>query len=168
MKAILSKGIISLLIAPALLLAFTFKMDRVDLSGEWKLNESKSDLGPMQAFAARVIKINQKSDSIAISQTSPSPNGQDRTLSETWSYDGKETETTLFGNSKKKSTAKWSDDGKSLIISYILNLDFGGQAMEIKGTETWTISDDGKTLTIENNSSSSQGDLSTKAVYNKQ
>ena len=168
MKAILSKKIISLLIAPALLLAFTSKMDRTNLSGQWKLNESKSDLGPMQSFATRAIKIDQKDDGITISQTSPSFNGEDRTLTETWSYDGKETETTLFGSSKKKSTAKWSDDGKSLIISYVLNLDFGGQAMEIKGTENWSISDDGKTLTIQNNSSSSQGDLSTKAVYDKQ
>lgn len=163
-----SKMLLSLLIAPALLLAFTSKMDRTNLSGEWKLNEGKSDLGPMQQFATRVIKINQTNDSITIAQTSPSFNGGDRTLSETWTYDGKETATTLFGSSTKKSTAKWSDDGKSLAFNYVLNLDFGGQAIEIKGTETWSLSDDGKTLTIQNNSTSSQGDMSTKAVYDKQ
>lgn len=167
MKAI-SKRIFSLLIAPAFLFAFTSKTDHSDFSGEWKLNESKSELGQMARFATRTIKADQKDDAITIAQTSPSFNGDDVTITQTLSYDGKETETALFGNSKRRSNAKWSDDGKTLIINYTLELDFGGQTSEVKGTETWNLSDDGKTLTIQINSSSQRGDFSSKAVYDKQ
>ncbi len=168
MQTTFFKRVLSLLIAPAFLLAFTSKVDRTNFSGEWKLNESKSDLGQMARFATRTIKADQKDDAITIAQTSPSFNGDDVTTTQILSYDGKETETTVFGNSKRKSSAKWSDDGKTLIINYTLELDFGGQTSEVKGTETWNLSDDGKTLTVQINSSSSRGDFSSKAVYDKQ
>jgi hypothetical protein len=153
-----SKNLFALLIAPAFLFAFTFKMDRTNFSGEWKLNESKSELGQFARFAPRTIKTDQKADAISISRTAPSFNGDDATTNETLSYDGKETETTVFGNSKRKSTAKWSDDGKTFTINYTLLLDFNGQTNEIKGTETWTLSDDGKALTVQTKSTSSQGE----------
>jgi hypothetical protein len=150
------------------LFAFTSKMYKSNFSGDWKLNESKSELGQFDRFAVRTIKADQKDEAITIARTSPSFNGDDMTTSETLSYDGKETETTVFGNSKRKSTAKWSDDGKALTINYILLLDFNGQTTEIKGTEAWTLSDDGKNLTVQVNSSSPQGEFSWKAVYDKQ
>lgn len=167
MKAF-SKRLLTLLIAPAFLFAFSTKTYRTNFSGEWKLNESKSELGQFGRFAVRAIKADQKEDAITIVKTAPSFNGDDMTTTETLSYDGKETEITVFGNSKKKSTAKWSDDGKTFTINYTLLLDFNGQTSEIKGTETWTLSDDGKTLTSQIHSSSPQGEFSWKAVYDKQ
>lgn len=156
------------LLAPIFLFAFVSKPDHANFSGEWKLNESKSDLGQFANFATRTIKTNQTSDSIQIARTAPSFTGEDYTTSETLSYDGKETESNLFGNSKKKASSKWSDDGRSLTITYTLYLDFNGQTTEISGKEKWTLSDGGNTLTLENNSTSSYGDLATKAVYEKQ
>ena len=93
--------------------------------------------------------------------------GNDFTMSETLSYDGKETKTTIFGTSTRTASAKWSDDGQTLTIAYLLNLDFNGQAMEIKGTEAWTLGEGGKTLVSQNNSSSSFGDMQAKGVYDK-
>jgi hypothetical protein len=168
MKAALPKKLLTLLIAPAFLFAFTFKADRTNFSGTWKLNESKSELGNFGRFAPRTIKADQKDDALAISRTAPSFDGNDVTTTETLSYDGKETETTVFGNSKRKSTAKWSDDGKTFTINYTLLLDFNGQTNEIKGTETWALSDDGKALTVQTHSTSSQGERSTKYVYDKE
>jgi len=46
-------------------------------------------------------------------------------------------------------------------------LDFNRQTNEVKGVETRTLADGGKTLISQNNSSSSFGDLATKAVYEK-
>jgi hypothetical protein len=168
MKAAFPKKLLLLLIVPAFLLAFKTAADRSNFSGTWKLNSSKSEMGNFGRFAAHTVKADQKDDAITIAKTSPSFNGgDDVTVTETLSYDGKETETTVFGNSKRKSTARWSDDGKTFTISYTLMLDFNGQTNEIKGTETWTLSDDGKTLTVQNHSTSSQGERSTKAVYEK-
>lgn len=168
MKISLSKKFLILLVAPIFLFAFTTKVYKANFSGDWKLNESKSDLGQFGRFAVKSIKADQKDESISISRTQASFNGDDMTTTETLSFDGKETETTIFENSKRKSTAKWSDDGKNLTINYTLLLDFNGQTTEIKGTETWTLSDDGKNLTVQINSSSPQGEFSWKAVYDKQ
>ena len=168
MKAAISRKLLTLLIAPAFLFAFTTKAYRSNFSGEWKLNESKSDLGAMAQFATKAIKTQQNDNSIAISRTAPSFDGGDATTSETLGFDGKEVESTVFGNSKRKASAKWSDDGNALTVNYILNLDFNGQTFDVKGTETWTLSSDGKTLTVQTNAASPQGDITAKAVYDKQ
>jgi hypothetical protein len=156
------------LLASFLFFAFITKPDQANFSGEWKLNEGKSDLGQFASFATRTIKANQTNDSIQIARTAPSFNGGDATTNETLTFDGKQSESNLFGNSKKKASATWSDDGQALTITYTLTLDFNGQTTEVSGKEKWTLADGGKTLILENNSTSSFGDLSTKAVYEKQ
>lgn len=161
------KRLSAFLIAPALFLAFTSAPDKANFSGEWKLNEGKSDLGQYAAFAPRKIKVEQKADAITISKTAPSFSGEDVTISETLPFDGKEVETAIYGNSKRKASAKWSDDGQTFTITYNLTLDFNGQTTEIKGTETWTLGDGGKTLVSQNNSTSSYGDIQAKGVYDK-
>ena len=168
MRKYFLRTIAVLLLTPFILFAFTTKPDHANFSGEWKLNESKSDLGQFANFAVRTVKAEQKDDSITIYRTAPSFTGENYTTTETLSYDGKETESNLFGNSKKKASAKWSDDGQVLTITYNLSLDFNGQTTEVSGTEKWTLSDGGKTLILENNSTSSFGDLATKSVYEKQ
>jgi len=162
-----SKKLLALLIAPAILLSFTQLPDRANFSGEWKLNEGKSDLGQFAAFAPRKIKVEQKADSITITKTSPSFNGDDVTISETLPFDGKEVENTIFGASKRKASGKWSDDGQTFTITFNLMLDFNGQTTEVKGTETWALADGGKTLVSQNNSSSSFGDVQAKGIYEK-
>jgi hypothetical protein len=162
-----TKKLLPFLIAPVILLAFAMKPDRANFTGEWKLNEGKSDLGQFAPYAPRVIKVTQVADSITISKTAPSMNGDDFTLTETLSYDGKETKTTIYGTSTKTSSTKWSDDGQTLTISYVLMLDFNGQTTEIKGTEAWTLGADGKTLVSQNNSPSSFGEMQAKGVYDK-
>lgn len=153
--------------APLLLMAFNHKPDKADFTGEWKLNESKSDLGQFAAYAPRTIKVNQTADSITISKTSSSMTGEDMTLTETLSYDGKEVKSTIFGTSTRTASLKWSDDGQSLTITYTIMLDFNGQQTEIKGTEVWSLSDGGKTLQSQNNSSSSFGQMNAKGIYEK-
>lgn len=168
MKRSLIPSLFIFLLAPALLLSFTFKPDHTNFSGQWELNKDKSDLGQFADFAPHTIKADQTDDSITISRTAPSFNGGDNTTTETLTFDGKECESTLFGDSKKKDSLKWSDDGKSFTITYKLLLDFNGQQNEVNGTEAWSLSDDGKTLTLQGNSTSSFGDMSTKAIYEKQ
>jgi hypothetical protein len=162
-----TKKLLTFLVAPVILLAFTTKPDHANFTGDWKLNEGKSDLGQFAPYAPRVIKVTQSADSITISKTAPSMNGDDFTMTETLSYDGKETKTTIFGTSTRTASAKWSDDGQTLTITYVLNLDFNGQATEIKGTEAWTLGDGGKSLVSQNNSSSSFGEMQAKGIYEK-
>jgi hypothetical protein len=157
-----------LLIAPALLLSYALAPERVNLSGTWNLNESKSELGNFVRFTTRKIKVEQKDDAIIISKTSPSRSGEDVTTIETLSFDGKESESTVFGSSKKKSTAKWSEDGKSFNVNYTIALERNGETNNINGTETWTLTNDGKSLSLQTVSASPQGERTIKAIYDKE
>lgn len=168
MKIHFLKTFTALVISSALLYSFTFLPDRTNFSGNWTLDASKSDLGQFADYATHTIKTDQAADSITISRTAPSFNGDDNTSVETLTFDGKQCNTKLYGESTKTATLKWADDGQSFSETYKLNLDFNGQQMEINGTEKWSLADGGKTLVIENSSSSSFGDISTKAVYTKQ
>lgn len=167
MKKSLLTQLLILVLAPVFLLSFTSLPDRVNFSGEWKLNPDKSDLGQFANFATTSIKTDQSNDAIIIARTAPSFQGDENTTSETLTFDGKETATKLIGESSKKSKMKWTDDGQSFSITYTLNLDFNGQQMVIQGTEKWSLANDGKTLVVENNSSSDFGDMTTKSVYDK-
>ena len=157
------------LVAPAVIfLSFTTMADRVSFSADWKLNEGKSELGDFGGrFTPRSIKVDQKPDNITISRTRPGFNGGEPvTTTITLTFDGKETESTGFGNAKAKSTAKWSDDGQTLTINTATTFERDGQTSEFKGTETWTLTKEGL-LSVVNVSSSSRGETTVKAVYDK-
>lgn len=167
MKRNFLKQLFIFIAAPVFLFSFISKPDHADFSGQWQLNEGKSELGQFSNFATKSIKATQNETSIAISKTSASMEGDDVTTEETLTFDGKESESKLFGDSKKKATMKWAEDGQSFTITFSLSLDFGGQQMDITGTEKWSLSDGGKTLVVESNSTSSFGDMVTKSVFDK-
>jgi len=143
-------------------------MVAVNFTGEWKLNEQKSELGEFgDRFAPKKLKIDSKNDSLSCERTLTSESGEEIKSMLKLTFDGKETEGVVFGNSKRKSTAKWSDDGQSLLINSIIFFDQNGQTNEIKVNEIWKLTDNGNSLAIESNSSSSFGDNSMKLVYEK-
>lgn len=141
----------------------------VNFSGEWKLNEQKSDLGQFGGrMAGRQLKINSQADSISYERTSTSQSGDVVTTKESLTFDGKESDAiTSGGNAKRKSSAKWSEDGQSLSINSTITLNRNGETIEIKVKETWKLTDNGNTLSIESNSSSSFGENSMKLFYDK-
>jgi hypothetical protein len=148
--------------------AATTIINAVDFSGEWKLNEQKSDLGQFGRGAARKIKVNGvQANEISFERTSTNQAGEEVVRKEKLTFDGKETESIGFGNSKRKSTAKWSDDGQAMMVNATIMLDRNGEITEIKQKETWKLADNGQTLSIESNSVSSFGENNMKLVYDK-
>lgn len=139
----------------------------VNFTGEWKLNEQKSELGEFGNFAPRKIKIDSKNDSLSYERTVTNQSGEEVIISMKLRFDGKETEGVAFGNSKRKSIAKWSDDGQSLLVNSTILFDQDGQITEIKVNEVWKLIENGSILTIESNSSSSFGDNSMKMMFDK-
>jgi hypothetical protein len=161
-----SHKFLSLLFVSVLLFSFTNPVYQTNFSGTWALSQTKSDLGQFggRGVATKII-VDQKTDGVTTTKTTPGFNGGDpNTTAETLSNDGKETETTLFGTAKRKSTLKWAADGNSFAVAYSVAFGQG----EFKGTENWTLSADGKEMTIATNISSPQGEISLKAVYDKQ
>jgi hypothetical protein len=164
MKKLLERSFYSLLVPALLLISFTKIADRANFSGDWKLNESKSELGDFSGFVARSLKVEQKENAITITRTTPGFNGGDPvTTTVILSYDGKITESEGFGGSKRKSTAKWSDDGLTLTINNDITFERDGQTNQFKSTETWTTKDG--LLSIVTHSNSPRGETTTKAIY---
>jgi hypothetical protein len=142
--------------------------EHANFTGDWKLDESKSDLGQFGGrMASRTIKITNYADSVTFDITSKNMQGDDVKRTERLTFDGKESSIVLSPNASKKSTAKWSDDGKSLNVNSVVSFTRDGQTTEIKVTEVWTLSADGSTLNVQSNSSSSFGESSMTLVYTK-
>jgi hypothetical protein len=163
------KKIASLVLLSAVLFSFRPAAHFVpDFSGTWKLNESKSELGQFggRGVPSKIV-IDQKTDQISLTKTATSFQGEEATATEALSFDGKESESLLFGTAKKKSTLKWSADGQSMLVSSNIAFEMQGQTIAISGTETWSLGTDGKTLTVSSTITTPQGEISTKAVYDK-
>ena len=163
------KKIASLLFLSALLFSFrpaqTF---HTDFSGTWKLNESKSELGQFggRGIASKIV-IEQKADAVSLAKTATNFQGEEATTTEVLSFDGKEAESLVFGTAKRKAKLKWSADGQNMLVSASIAFERQGQSFDITSTETWALSADGKTLTVSTNLATPQGEISTKAVYEK-
>jgi hypothetical protein len=154
--------ICSLLLIPTT----SFAGEKTDFTGEWTLNEDKSDLGEGRAFAAFKLAVKQEGNTIIIERTSAGRDGEERTTSETLTLDGKEN---INEGERGSSTSvlKWSDDGTTLTIKSKREFNRQGETFEMNSTEIWTLAEDGKTLKIQSDMSSSRGERSATLVYEK-
>ena len=140
----------------------------VDLSGDWTLNKGKSELGEWgDRIASTKIKITSKPDMLAVDRVGANFEGAEVTTNEKLSFDGKESESTMFGNSKKKSVAKRSDDGQSLKVTSTIFLDINGEITEVKVDEEYKLTENGQALSLVSNANSSYGPSIMKLVYDK-
>ena len=146
------------------------KVSMQDFSGVWVLDAAKSEGVPQGIEETMTVK--QEGGNFTIEGKMKTPRGE-RTRNETFASDGKEGEFTVRmgpNETKGKRTAKWSPDGKVLEVSENVNFTTpDGTAVESKGTRRWTLSADGKTLTIdESRTSGPRGPQQAKRVYTKQ
>lgn len=132
-----------------------------DFSGKWKLNSAKSKLGDQFSMAPATVSIVQKGNDFSIEKVSDF-GGQEFTLSEKYTLDGKECVNTGWQDSQRKSTAVWSADKKSLKITSKLSIGDGGDMTII---EVYKM--DGANMIIESSSSSSFGDMAETMAYDK-
>ncbi len=162
-QLLLMAVICALLLIPATSLAG----EETDFTGDWTLNESKSDLGEGRMFSTSKMTVNQEGNTIIIERTRSGRDGQERTMSETLTTDGKEN-TSKSENRSSTSTAEWSDDGTTLTIKSNMEFNRQGETFQIKRSEIWTLAEEGKILKIQSESSSSRGERSVTLVYDKQ
>jgi len=137
-----------------------------NFSGEWKLNEAKSEQGQF-GRGAKKIKVESVDDKgINFERTVTNQAGEEQVRKEKLTFDGKEVESTGgFANSKTKSKA--SIAGDAMTIDAVSIFDRDGQSMEIKRKEVWKLSEGGNVLTIESTSSFGDNNNTTKLVYDK-
>ena len=144
----------------------SFAGEKTDFTGEWTLNEDKSDLGEGGAFAAFKIAVKQEGNTISIERTRTGRDGEERTNSQTLTLDGKEN---INENERGSSNSvlTWSDDGTTLTIKSKREFNRQGETFEMTSTEVWTLAEDGKILKIQSDMSSSRGERSVSLVYEK-
>jgi Tol biopolymer transport system component len=78
-----------------------------------------------------------------------------------YTLDGKEC-VNISSRGESKSTANWSDDGKTLTI--VTKFNFNGN--ERTSTEVWSLTDP-KTLSIESTRQTPDGEVKAKMIYDK-
>ncbi len=129
-----------------------------DFSGEWKLNLSKSDYGPVPPPEVMTRSIKQSDG--AIQYTTHQKGAQGEVTTEIkYTTDGKQAENS---NPPSKGSAKW--DGDKLVVDSVRDF----QGTELKFHEVWSLSLDGKMLTINNHITAPQGEFDLTLVFDKQ
>ena len=131
-----------------------------NFSGNWKLNTAKSDFGAMPAPDSRTDIITHEDPDLKDSYTQSGQMGE-LTAEMKYSTDGKETTNSVRGN-QIKTTAKW--DGDELAIAG--KTQFNGANVTMN--DRWSLSPDGKTLTIQRHVNSPMGETNQKIVLEKQ
>jgi hypothetical protein len=151
----------ALIVALLLLSASTlWAQSKPNFSGEWTLVPGKSDFGMMPPPSGGVQKITHNEPQLKVVSTQTSDQGTNTTES-TYTTDGKECVNKGFMDSEMKSTVKW--DGVVLVIDS--KMDMQGNAITI--TNRWTLSGDGKSLTVAMHFASPMGEGDVKMAYEK-
>lgn len=143
---------------------------QANFSGNWTFNQSKSQLGDAQGgprgpMAASALTVTQDAKTLTVSQTMQGPDGEMKIESK-FNLDGTPAVNNFIMDMTRKSTITWSADKKAITIVSVI--DFNGN--EMKETETWKLSADGKILYVDSTRPSGPdggGDMKTKLAYDK-
>ncbi len=142
----------------------------VNYSGTWVLDKAKSDL------QGRMMESLQ-SITLVIAQT-----GNDITADYQSKYSERESNDKMVltiggaevsregmrGRGTIKSKAAWSADKKNLVVTSVSTFEGQNGTMTINGTDTYLLSADGNTLTVNRQSESPRGTRTSTLVFNKQ
>jgi hypothetical protein len=134
----------------------------INFSGTWKLNNEKSILFEQFSLAPTQVIVIQTADSIMVEKHG-NFQGTEYVTKDRISLDGKECVNMGWMNSKKTSTAAWSEDGKTLTISSKLPTQDQGEATM---KEIFRLED--PSLKIELSAASSMGEMSETYLLDKQ
>jgi len=132
-----------------------------NFSGDWKLNAAKSNFGQMPAPTSLTQKIAHNDPSLKV-QTAQSGDFGDLNSDFSFTTDGKECQNAMGDMFKMTSTVKWDGD----ILMFDSKMDFQGTAMS--GVDKWSLSPDGKTITVQRHFSGPMGEGDAVIVLDKQ
>ena len=171
-QTILKNGNVNILAAFILSAFFLFPCESLilaqetDFSGEWILNDSKSDMGQGMFRVSKAISVRQKGNDLELEKIRTGRDGQEIKSTEKLTPDGNPT-VNEQGTRTTKTTVTWSDDGKSITLVSNTTFSREGQTREMSSTEIWTLDNTGKTLTVKYSGSSPRGEQKATLVYDK-
>ena len=144
------------------LISLTSMSKVVDFSGTWNLNKSKSTLNNQFSMAPSQMILMQTADSLDLKKQ-VNIQGQDVTIKDKLTLDGKECINDGWEGTKKKSNIGWSADEMLMTITTNLPLPDGSHMTII---ETYQM--EGDQLKLESSASSSFGDFTETYLFDKQ
>ncbi len=151
----------ALAIAAAMTCGAAMAAGKPDFSGFWKINNAKSDFGPMPQGPDKFErKVDHKDPEMKLS-TTQSMQGNERTTDVAYTIDGKERDVQM-GPTTAKVTAAW----KGPALEVVTKREINGNSIVSK--DKWSLSADGKVMTVESSISTSQGEFALKFVLDKQ
>jgi hypothetical protein len=155
----MSKRVFAIL--AVIVLAALPALAKPNFTGDWKLNTSKSNFGEAPAPDSWTYKIDHADPKVTSVAKTSGPMGEFE-MKSACTTDSKECTNEGFQGSPIKSVMKW--DGDTLVN------DAKGQFGEMDFTmnQKWTLSADGKTLTIVQTTSTSMGEFTQTLVFDKQ
>ena len=141
-----------------------------NFSGKWEFDTTRSSSGMLETTygGTVILQINQNPSSISFSEIWKKKGNSDyKTSADAYNLDGKEKiRKSDIGTSKK--SAKWSQDKKILTITNLDTQKLKGVLQDFLVVDTYTLSDGGRTLTMERSSKNPvQGEKTAKKVYSK-
>jgi hypothetical protein len=145
----------------ALLFLATSAFGAPNLTGDWKLDLSRSQYGSVPPPVTVTRKIKHEGVSLSMSTYQKTPQ-RESTSELNYTTDGKVCVNKVT-NGEARGTARW--DGNNLVIESWQSV----QGAELKSREVWTLSSDGRTLTIMTHLTlPQQGEFDVKQVFAKQ
>jgi len=132
-----------------------------NFTGTWKLDPAQSDFGAVPGPESRVDAIEHTDPSIKIRSVQKGTMQGDLDYSFTLTTDGKPS-TMNFQGTDATNTAYWTND----MLTVDTDTTFQGADLTIKSL--WSLSQDGKTLTVNSHFASAMGELDQKLVFVKQ
>ena len=143
-----------------LLLGAPTRAAEPNLSGEWKLNLTKSDYGKFPTPISVTRKIDHTGSKLVFTTTQKGAQGE-VTSKLAYTTDGKESVNEVTGG-ESKGTAQWIGEMLTIESSRVF------QGTTLKQKEIWRLSSDGKVLTIDSHVSIPNGEFDVKQVFDKQ
>ena len=147
------------IIALAFLSATAFGQ-KVNFSGDWKLNESKSELGYEFSLAPKTMNVEHTKKTVDITSVSEF-DGQEYESKAHYTLDGEITENVGFMESVTKSTASF--DKKTGVLKIITN--GSAQGMDYTLTQIMTMKDGN--LVVNSEAGSDMGEMMETFVFEK-
>lgn len=140
-----------------------------DFSGKWLFNEEKSEVGSSgTGNLSYRMKVTQDEDLLFLKKYSIVEWDDDRITTEEVRLDGQEMKS-VFWNSPRISKVSWIEESGNMLITSKITFTRGEQSTEMKSSEEWSLTGDGKQLRIHQKSTGFGGnEMITNLVYEKQ
>jgi hypothetical protein len=131
-----------------------------NFSGDWKMNPGKSDFGPVPAPSAMTMKISHQEPVLKVTRSQEGGFGS-FTSEASYTTDGQECRNKIR-ESEAISIVKW----ENAVLITETKMDYQGGPLTIKAR--WSLSEDGKTLSLKQHYDSSMGEAAATILLEKQ